>query len=360
MRAATWCVVAFLVALVAVCAVVATRVTVHEAFVPGRTDLADVVGALLPQTAPVLTDAGMVLYDRAGRDVTLVLTDYDTPLHLVKTRRDTETGALLATLLSPYEMLQTNARLFPRFVASLLPSPTAGVPETTEVKISADGERHVMLFSGRTAIVKSAGLKAILSKTDLVLHDACKATVQNTFTTTEVAKFADIAGCTLALRVADPEFSTCFCIKRHAGPPQFVGVRRRGDDLQVSCYDMTEGVEDSAAAALDRGLSGMDAAGRRVATRGSALQGPLTTDAFLLRACADVPTTLKLEVIPGQLRVFVEGAGARKAYALAMPRMLANMSALQTDLSWPPQVAWRASSGTLALYTFPMCDLSAL
>jgi hypothetical protein len=42
----------------------------------------------------------------------------------------------------------------------------------------------------------------------------------------------------------------------------------------------------------------------------------------------------------------------KKAYAFNMPEILRNTSALKTDLAWPCQVAWRASSGNMSLLRF--------
>jgi hypothetical protein len=58
------------------------------------------------------------------------------------------------------------------------------------------------------------------------------------FTTTEVAKFQNVQGCTVRYAVRETEFTFAFCIKRHQHSPQFIGVRSRGDDLHVAAYNL--------------------------------------------------------------------------------------------------------------------------
>jgi hypothetical protein len=225
------------------------------------------------------------------------------------------------------------------------------VNETSRLLVSEDGVEHIKIYKGSIDVVKSWGLKTLLPPSDLILHDACKAVTQNVFTTTEVAKFQNVQGCTVRYAVRETEFTFAFCIKRHQHSPQFIGVRSRGDDLHVAAYNLHRSKSHGASRILEKGISYMSK--RKLPTRSD----PLATDVVLKDAVGAPVSNIALEVLPGQLRVIVTGKNVKKAFAFNMQAILRDKSVLKTDLAWPPQVAWRTSSGTMSLFTFPMCDL---
>lgn len=320
---------------------------------PGATDVAAVVTPSTDLSQYKVTDDEVHIYSRTPLESTLKLgvTAYETFLHVLGVHVD-KGNRMSVKLLRPYDMLIANSLVADRFQFSLKPQPNAFVEETNDIYVAGPGWKHVQLYRGKTGAVNTWGLKCMAPSSDLLKHDVCKAVTQNTFTTTEIAKFTDVQGCSMAYEANDPSFSISFCLKRHEEAPQFVGLRRVGDDLHVAAYELRSGSRFGAQECLDSGIAKMGKRGT------SFTHAKITTDVLLRAAMAGDVNKIRMEVVPGRLRVFCSGPRTAKPYALPMPKMLTNRDSLKTDLSWPPQVAWRASSGTLALYTFPMNDLS--
>jgi hypothetical protein len=321
-----------------------------EGFLPEYIKPSTVKSLLLPRSDVDLNDGEIVLYSRAEKRLALTVVEYDMYLRISAIRKDND-GNTIVKVWRPYDLLSSNARIFPRFQLSFLIPSTSVVEETTELMVSDEGARHINIYKGVTGMVKAWGLKTLIPPSDLILHDACKAVSQNVFTTTEIAKFQNVQGCTLRYTVRDPDFVVAFCVKRNNGAPQFVGMRTNGNNLQIGAYDMYNGEKYDARKALDTGVATM-------AKYASPRNESLSNNVILFDALSTRINTIAMEVLPGQLRVMLQGGDVKKAYAFNMPEILRNTSALKTDLAWPCQVAWRASSGNMSLFTFPMCDLA--
>lgn len=344
------------IAIAAICILVAAFIVlrcnqpIEEGFLPVYISPKTIQKVLLPRSDVKLVDESMVLYSRGDKQLALTAVEYDTYLQVLDFSRD-HSGNTIANIWRPFDIIATNARVFSRFNLGL-PTPTnAVVNETSRLTVSEDGIEHIKIYKGSTDVVKSWGLKTLLPPSDLILHDACKAVTQNVFTTTEVAKFQNVQGCTVRYTVRESEFTFAFCITRHRHSPQFIGVRSRAGDLHVAAYNMTRSRSDGASRILEKGTSYMT---RR---RSPARSDPLSTDVVLKDAVKVPISNISLEALPGQLRVILTGKNVKKAFAFNMQAVLRDRSVLLTDLAWPPQVAWRTSSGSMSLFTFPMCDL---
>jgi hypothetical protein len=211
-----------------------------EGFLPEYIKPSTVKSLLLPRSDVDLNDGEIVLYSRAEKRLALTVVEYDMYLRISAIRKDND-GNTIVKVWRPYDLLSSNARIFPRFQLSFLIPSTSVVEETTELMVSDEGVRHINIYKGVTGMVKAWGLKTLIPPSDLILHDACKAVSQNVFTTTEIAKFQNVQGCTLRYTVRDPDFVVAFCVKRNNGAPQFVGMRTNGNNLQIGAYDMYNG-----------------------------------------------------------------------------------------------------------------------
>jgi hypothetical protein len=348
---------ALLIVVVAIALIYATRRrdrAVVEAFVPGGITAEAVARATMPHSdlrGVSIGDDHVVLHDSPQAGIQLTLTEYQIPMHVVKTFTD-DFGRTLVQLSNAYELLASNAVVFSRFRFQLIHPEDAVIRATDVLQVVGRGGKPLMhLLKDITHFLGAWGLRFQGPAASLAMHDACLSVPQNTFFTTEVAKFNDVIGCTLVYSISDRDFTVAFCLKKVDQATQFVAIKSLGDDLHLCYYNMTAVVTNDASTALDAGLSTM--ARKRVGVH----DRRLTTDAVLTGALAQSPTQITVEVVRGQARVVVKKRYRHQMFAFKMPAMMEATHELATDLVEPPRVAWRSTSGRPALYTFPMCDL---
>lgn len=260
---------------------------------------------------------------------------------------------VVADLVNPYQVLLTNTLTFPTlridpFVA------TGG-----NVTFDSDAHRCFVYGPGRMQLrnyintpIPRVGysLKLTGPLGDIEAHNVARAP-QDTLVTPEVAKFADILGVTVLYEIVDPDdFALSFLLRKPGKTPTFVSLAARGPDLKLTSFEHG-GMRSRDA----RSSMALGDAHRNQWIKNGVLPVKTFKDAL---AGASGVIKIKMELVPGRVRCFVEGPNFRRAYVIAMGEMLKDAGNLQTDPSNPPQMAWRATNGKLRIFPFPLGDLS--
>jgi hypothetical protein len=284
--------------------------------------------------------------------VTLQLTGNDVVLLPHRVRDDRRAGKALVELVNAYQILLTNTLSYPTITLDpYLPSKNS---------VTESGGSHVFIArgAGRTQLqnyihvaIPRVGytLKFTGRLSDIRSHDITL-TPRDTLVTPEVGKFADILGVTALCNIQSPDFAITFMLRAPGQRATYVSLVGRGADMKLTSFNHNGMRNRSASDALSVGDATRDHWIRRnrkvnVQTFKGALAGAATG------------TSVKMEVQPGRVRCFVEGASFQRAFVIAMP-ILDFPQNLSTHPVNPPQMAWRSKSATVMMFPFPMGDLS--
>lgn len=272
---------------------------------------------------------------------------------LLTRRAVSQRTRVVVELVNPYQILLTNTLTFPTLrIDPYVASKGSVTADTDAHRCYVYGPGRLQLPNYINTPIPRVGysLKLAGRLTDIDAHNVARSP-QDTLVTPEVSKFVDILGVTVLYEIVDPDdFALSFLIRKAGKTPTFVSLTARGPDLKLTSFNhggmRTRDARSSMAlgdahrnAWIKRGVS-------RIQTFKDALLGASGT------------IKIKMEVVPGQARCFVEGPNFRRAYVIVMPDMLNVADNLRTDPANPPQMAWRATNGKLRIFPFPLGDLS--